>query len=341
MIQIQKGNVIINPRFKTIINYVLGPLLFIALSWNIFHRIREQKDLQHSWTIIRASLSGADSWKFYLVLLLALVNWALETRKWQLLVRSIQAITFLKAFKSVLSGLSLSLFLPNRLGEFFGRMVFMDEGNRLRSVSLSVVGSLAQLLVTMLAGIGGYVYMKNHQLLKTFPLQEFSKFWMTVIMLSVGTGTVLLGLIYYGLPGITRWLEKYKWFSKLDFYVKTVEGFSELFLTRIFILSACRYLVFVVQYILLMQLFEVNIPWDTSGWLVCVLFLVLAIIPTLPVAELGIRGEAGIRLFGLVSTNTLGIIATAGGIWLINLIIPAIAGSLFILGLKLFRKSND
>jgi hypothetical protein len=42
-------------------------------------------------------------------------------------------------------------------------------------------------------------------------------------------------------------------------------------------------------------------------------------------------------LFGLLSANTIGILATAAGIWIINLVIPAIAGSLLILGIRLFR----
>ena len=31
----------------------------------------------------------------------------------------------------------------------------------------------------------------------------------------------------------------------------------------------------------------------------CVMFLVLAILPTIPVADLGMRGEVGLQLFGI------------------------------------------
>jgi hypothetical protein len=68
-----------------------------------------------------------------------------------------------------------------------------------------------------------------------------------------------------------------------------------------------------------------------------VLFLVLVILPTIPVADLGMRGEAGLQLFGILTANKIGIVATTAGIWLVNLIVPAMAGSLFILGIKLFR----
>jgi hypothetical protein len=71
-----------------------------------------------------------------------------------------------------------------------------------------------------------------------------------------------------------------------------------------------------------------------------VMFLALAIVPTIALAELGLRGQLSIHLFGLFSNNTLGIVLTATGIWLINLIVPALAGSLFILGIKLFRSKS-
>ena len=70
------------------------------------------------------------------------------------------------------------------------------------------------------------------------------------------------------------------------------------------------------------------------------MFLALAIVPTIALAELGIRGKLSIYLFGLFSTNTLGIILTASTIWLINLIVPALAGSLFMVGIKLFKKEE-
>jgi hypothetical protein len=67
------------------------------------------------------------------------------------------------------------------------------------------------------------------------------------------------------------------------------------------------------------------------------MFLALAVVPTIALAELGVRGKISIFLFGAFSTNTLGIVFTASAIWLINLVLPALAGSLFVLGIKFFR----
>ncbi|MGH2644907.1 MAG: hypothetical protein ACRDE2_13220, partial [Chitinophagaceae bacterium] len=53
--------------------------------------------------------------------------------------------------------------------------------------------------------------------------------------------------------------------------------------------------------------------------------------------ELGVRGEIGLYFFGLLSANKIGIIAGTLGIWLINLVIPAIIGSLLLLGIKVLN----
>jgi hypothetical protein len=43
----------------------------------------------------------------------------------------------------------------------------------------------------------------------------------------------------------------------------------------------------------------------------------------------------------MFSSNALGIIAATAGIWIINLLLPAVAGAVFLLGLRLFRLKKD
>ena len=92
---------------------------------------------------------------------------------------------------------------------------------------------------------------------------------------------------------------------------------------------------------MLFLLFDVQVSWWESFWSVSVSFLVMAAIPTFAIAELGIRGRVGLLLTGLFSSNNAGIIFTTAGIWIINLIIPAIAGSLLILSIKKIYTEKD
>jgi hypothetical protein len=71
------------------------------------------------------------------------------------------------------------------------------------------------------------------------------------------------------------------------------------------------------------------------------LFLVLAVIPTIALVEVGLRGEISLRLMGMFTTNSLGISLASVSIWFINLVLPAIVGSVLFLGIKVFNRKND
>jgi len=266
------------------------------------------------------------------------VNWGIEAKKWQILVKGIQHIPFFRAYRAIFTGQAVALNTFNGIGEYVGRVIYLKDGNRLRAIALSIVGSLSQLIITLVMGLIGLAYVRLNILDDTHHLQGLSKFWLDALMYSLSFGTIVFLFIYFQLSWLTKLMEKIPFVAKYIFYIQKLEDFHYKELTKVLLLSFFRYVVFVVQYLLLLQLFQVEASIVQLAWMVCVLFLVLAVVPTIPIAELGLRGEVSRQLFGLISANTLGIIFTAAIIWFINRVIPAIAGSLFILGVKLFKK---
>jgi hypothetical protein len=69
------------------------------------------------------------------------------------------------------------------------------------------------------------------------------------------------------------------------------------------------------------------------------MFLMLAMVPTIALAELGVRGKVSLFVFGLFSSNSLEILVATAVIWFINIIFPAVAGSFMLLGVKIFKKT--
>jgi len=327
----------LNKKYKNILNYIIGPILFIWLSYSIYHQILIQVDVQQSWDLIIAATHQQNRWKLFLVILLMLVNWGIEARKWQILVYGIESIGFLRSFKAILAGQAFGFNTINRIGESFGRVVFLHEGNRIRGVVLSFVGSMAQIIVTFTMGVISLFYMRVNILNTSSQLQGLSIFWLEGLIYVITCGVLLFTLAYFKLTGLVQMIEKIPFIAKRRFFVEKLEDFHWRELTRILSLSFVRYFVFLAQYLLLMEVFGVKIYWLDACSLMGVMFLVLAIVPTIALAELGFRGKLSLLLFGLISTNSVGIIATSAGIWLINLILPAIAGTLFILGVRLFR----
>ncbi|MDP1843759.1 MAG: lysylphosphatidylglycerol synthase domain-containing protein [Sediminibacterium sp.] len=329
-----------NKRQKNILNYVIGPVLFVWLSYSIYRQVQHQTDVQNSWDQILHAFKQFNRWELFAAIALMFVNWGLEARKWQLQIKGIEQIGFFNAFRSILAGQALGFNTINRIGESAGRAAFLHEGNRLRGVVLSFVGSMAQIIATFVMGAIALLYMRIFILDENTELKGLSIFWLDGLIYVITGGVILFTLAYFKLAGLIELLEKIPLVAKYRFLVEKLEDFHWKELTHILVLSFLRYSVFIVQYILLMHLFNVAIFWLDAAALVGVMLLVMAIIPTVTLAELGFRGKLSLLLFGMVSTNAVGIIATAAGIWLINLILPAIAGSLFILGVRIFRNSK-
>lgn len=320
----------LNKNIKIFINYFLGPLLFAWLAYSIYMQIKDQPDLSDKWQHIRGSFHSRKIFGLLLVFFLMIVNWSIEALKWKISVQKIQRVNFFTAFKAIMSGVSFSVSTPNRVGEYLGRMLYMDEGNRLRIISATIVGSISQLIVTLFMGATGLII-----LLPFIQAAEiFSSLWMQVIIYGVIVVFVILTLFYFRLSWLVRWAERLPGNHRYVFLINALEDFHATLLLRLLSLSLLRFTIFIIQYYLLFRLFEVNIPWWQCLWSVSVSFLVMAVIPTIAIAELAQRGKVVTVIAGLFSTNILGINLATACTWFINLIIPAIVGSLLILTIK-------
>jgi len=227
---------------------------------------------------------------------------------------------------------------PNRVGEYFGRVLYINDGNRIKAISLTIVGSISQLTTTVFIGFVALVFLQK-ELISTGVLTEI---WLKAILYGTAIGAIILTLFYFRLAWLVKIIDKLPAFKKYSWVIEAIEEFDATILLRFLSLSISRYCIFIIQYYLLFRLFGVDVTiWQT--WLgVGVMFLVMAIIPTIALfTDLGIRNELSIKLMGIFSTNHLGISLTSISVWLINLVIPAIIGSLLILSIRNIIKNNN
>lgn len=328
----------INKNIKLFINYFLGPVIFLWLSWSIYNQIKNQPGLAQSWQHIKEAFGSSQIFYLVATICLMVVNWGLEAYKWQLAVTKVQPISFIRAFKAVFSGVSFSVTTPNRVGEYFGRILYMEDGNKIKGISITIVGSISQLITTILMGFLGLFFFRNNLIAADI----LSPIWVQAIFYGTGIGLIILTLFYFRLSWIVKIIDKLPAFRRYSWVIEALEQFNATLLLRFLSISISRFLIFITQYYLLFRLFGVDVNiWQT--WMgISVMFLVMAVIPTIALfTDLGLRSELSIKLMGLFSTNHLGISLTSIGIWLINLVIPAIIGSLFILGIRNIIKSKD
>jgi len=330
----------LNKNIKIFLNYFLGPALFLWLSYSIYNQVKHQPDLKTSWIKIKQSLQSTEIWDLAIVIFLMIINWSIEALKWKISIQKVQPVSFSRSFSAILSGVSFSVSTPNRIGEYLGRILYIEEGNRLRVISLTIVSSISQLIITLFAGsVGLFFIRKNIETGNT--MQGLDSFWLQVLQYGVIIVLLILTGIYFRLSLLINLVDKLRNNIRYSWLVSSLKDIDATLLLKLLSLSAIRYVVFVVQYFLLFRLFEVNMGWWECFWAVSVIFLVLAIIPTFAIAELGLRGNVSLKLIGLFSTNSLGISITTATIWIINLVLPAIAGSLLILSVKIFKNRNE
>ncbi len=327
-----------NKSIKILLKWIVGPLLAAWLFWSLYQQVKNQPDIDASIALIKAMPFGADAWKFWMVIAFVFLNWGMEARKWQLLMKAVQPISFFTAYKSVLCGVTLSLNTPNRVGEYGGRILFVNEGNRIKAITLSIAGSIAQLIITMMMGCLGLVWLLYARQ-ESAVLMGISVFWLRIFLYGSVFATTGFLLFFFRLNWLVRLMERLPYAGRLMPYINVLETFEAKILLRLLSISFFRYIIFVLQYIFMLQLLHVEETVWTGFWLITVMFWILAIIPSFAVADLGIRGTVAKTLFIYGNnTNTIGILTCTFGIWFVNLFIPALIGSLLILGIKIRKE---
>lgn len=302
---------------------MVGPAVALLLLWSLY----KQVSVQLAGLEGKSWLPEGNGYWLLAALILLPVNILLEAVKWKILAGSASPITFGQSLKSLLGGIAFSFITPNRIGEYPGRILLLNKKNNTRLISVSVLGACAQLLTVMIAGTIGLGY--------------YSRIHPGSIVLLVLVACVfmvlLIGAFYWRFERWAPYLERFRWLRKFKLYGRLLTRFTSQQQWIILGLSLLRFCIYNIQYYLLLRWMSIEMPL-LEGFLLCALFFwAMAIIPSIALAELGIRGEVGLFLFHPYSTNNLGILAATFSLWGINLVIPALIGSVLLLRLRLFR----
>jgi len=328
----------LNKNIKIFLNYVLGPLLFAWLSYSVFKQVKDQPHLEESWMSIKASFSDSRVLNFILVIVLMFVNWSLEALKWKISVQSVQPVSFFRSLKAIFSGVSFSVTTPNRTGEYLGRVLYMDDGNRLKVISLTILGSISQLIVTILFGLLGLLILQFD--IDKLNLPGWLQ-WIKNIGVAGGVfGLIFLTVFYFRIGWLVKWIDKIPAIKKYIWLINELEKADTTLLLRLLSISLLRYLVFATQYFLLFRFFGIDVNWWQGFWGISIVFFIMAIIPSIELFEVVGKVFVTQEIFAIFTANTLAIGFVPTTIWFINLVIPAAIGSLLIIGIKFFKKDE-
>lgn len=319
-------------------------VLSITVYW-VYVQMNGEKDLSSLSGELLNRLQGPEQLLLIvLCILLMPVNWALEALKWKMLLKSTITIPWPVALKSIFSGISIGSFTPNRLGDYLGRLFFLNKSHKSAGIKASILGNIAQLSTTVFWGcIGGMTFLAQHL--------HYAIDWTTeytgLMQMAFGGIAVLTILLYLNIHRLVNTLQVklIKAFPKYREELSALKRSSLAELYTAFILSTIRYLTFCFQLYLLLKVFQINLSYLTAMSIISCLYLIISCIPSFLLSELGIRGSVGLFLFGLyfeskggfLATHKLGVVASSSFLWMLNLLLPTIIGSIIILYRK--RKS--
>jgi len=334
-------------KIKKTYNLLIQIAILILAYGFIYKEVFYKRNLPYILQVLWKDFSQPDFKSLILIVFaLMFVNWAIESFKWKYLMKKIERIGFWKSFQAVFTGITISIFTPNRIGEYFGRVFILNTSSRIEGILVTVLGSMSQLIVTILTG--------SFALLAFIPL-FMSHYWnfngyifYTMGAIVIGFNMLMLGF-YLNVSFLSTWKERIlrKGLKKIRNFLRIFAFYHTRELLKVLLLSFLRYMVFSFQFYLLLKIFAVPIQLVDAFIVTSLIYFVMAVIPTIALTELGIRGSVALYFFGIYfeqstgmpETIRFGIFAATTILWIINLGIPALTGSIFVFHLKFFRKS--
>lgn len=259
-----------------------------------------------------------------IALLLMPVNWGLESRKWRLLVRGLEPVSIRRAFAATLSGATIGLITPNRVGEFAGRVLFLAPENRVAGAFATVVGSIAQFVVTVALGMLGMIALSLHS--RSEPLNPMLGAWVGLCALVAAAALVL-----YFNPGMLHALvARIGILRRWERQASVLNRFTIAQLATVLGLSALRYAVFTLQFVVLLRVCA-GIPLLEALPAIPAIFLVSTLIPTVMLTELGVRGSVAVAALGAAPAHDGAVVLATTILWAVNIALPAMMGAVIML----------
>lgn len=317
-----------NKNMKLILKSTIGVILFLWMAYSLYNQIKRQENLRATIHDLFVEWDGSKIILLSIVVLLMFANWTVEALKWRLLLKDTEKFSIVRSLESVLTGVAVSVVTPNRIGEYMGRILFLRNVHKLQGVTVTIIGSFAQLIVTGFLGLIGLIY---------YILLIKHSTWLNVLLISSILLCIGLTYLYFHLYKIVEWTQKIPIFKKIKIYIEIVKRFGKIHLYKILLLSLLRYSIYTLQFLILLRVMQVNASTVDLVFTIWVIFWAMAIVPTIAIAEIGVRGETALLFLLPLSSNQVGIVSSSLMLWLINLIIPALIGCLFVYQMKIYE----
>lgn len=333
LVTLQSNHRVLTSKAKRALSIFFKAAILLGVAWVLYNKLSDHQNLRDFNRLINDLGTRTVFITVGIVVALMFVNWFFEVGKWRYLCRHIEKISFFRATQSVFCGLTWAVFTPNRLGEYGGRVMFLSPRKRIFGVVAMGVGALAQLVLTSVAGSLSIAWFASRFL----DLEPWAVVGVWVFAACYASVFIIL---YFNVRWINTLVSRIGFMRKLHRFFEVLTRYGRKELLTVFAYSLTRFIIFTSQYCILMLVLLPELPFFPMLWMIFILFFVQSALPSLDLFDFGVRSVTASYLYGYINDQDIAIMAIVSCIWFVNLILPAIIGSVFVLKINFFGHSN-
>jgi uncharacterized membrane protein YbhN (UPF0104 family) len=309
------------------ISFWIKSLIFILAVILLYYILSKNEKLDEHYIEELRQGWKHNSFYFILAFVLIVLNISLEAYKWKYLISKIEKLRFGQALEGVVTGVTMGFITPHSLGDYAARILTLTSAERTRGFGAVFLSRISQFYITLYFGTVSLVFYV-YQVIQANEFNYNLIVWFTVF------NNLLFILIFIYHKAIFRQVERWKTFQKIIPYFEIIKSYSFREINHVLLLSFFRYLVFSLQFILLLKFFDINLSWWLMLMGVSFIFFIKSVVPTF--FDLGVRETAAVIFFGVFSNHHENIVFASLTLWLFNLALPAVVGLLFIFKIRIF-----
>lgn len=290
--------------------FIIKLLIVIAAFYFIYDQLAHNDKLDWERFLVlyhkNQSVAGIS-----FILFFSFLNRYFEILKWQNLAQVVRKISVYEATKQVLAALTLGVFTPVGVGEYAGKALYFEKNEAKKIIFLNLICNGIQIVATGFFGLLG-------MLLLGYWLWSLGILVFTVVFLLVSYFTKTIAIKGYSIENLIQRINKIP---------KNIHR-------KNFVLGMCRYLVFSHQYYFLFLAFDVELSYTTLMATITTVYFLASVIPSFQFLDFALKGSLAVYFFGLLGVNEWVVIFVTTLMWFLNVVLPVIIGSYFVLIFK-------
>lgn len=302
------------------LNLVLKFLILAGAGWAFYNQTFGKENVDELWmTFVNQFSEGHLGWLVLAIVLLPL-TYQIEIWKWELAIARIVQPSRLQIIKSILAGTALSFWTPGQIGDYGGRLLFINTKKKWEVALATGVGNIAQqVAIVTIGGFGVAYYLFLHSEITGYA------FWIIIsLYLAIMTFN---WLIYFNVEMLIPLLKKIGLFNKKnEAALITLSNFSTKELWQLIMHASFKFLIYSFQYYCFLQFFGIYGDFTQLYLLILADYAIQMVLPVPPFLRLILRGEVAIAIWSAFSHNEIAILAASYSVFTLNVLLPSLFG---------------